>query len=418
MAWIKKSSYKGIDADYWGKYFISYDTASNKTTFILYLFWNKTTAYDSPLVQLESIKFEYTGEKTKQECYALTSQDPFFEGAVNDESPGFTTSESSLDIKTGLTTLIIDSGMTYTSGQTAMIYYSNFKKMQGEVISYNYDSGELNVNVRKKWGTNIKKLSLWYVFLVETPSNSISVTSSLVGKINNTKKIKAINAYYEDDVTSDCTFLSNDLNIATVDTGGTVTMESTGSTTITTTYKDGISVGSTNVTVYYSGSYLKITPNPVSGTTGYTIPIISKTNFNKVVTKYTTWSQSPQSIYSMSDSGITINKVGNDQLIGTYYDMTGSTIVKGYNTVTSIDICGNDMNPITGITTGSTEFIISVINQDEIVITSECNYLSSDTNLATCQNGIITKINSGTCIITVTSQISPNISKDFEIIFE
>lgn len=415
MAWIKKSDFKGKYADYWGKHFISYEKAINKTNFILYLFWDKTLAYESPLVQLDYKKFIYDGDKTTAECYDLSGNDPFFYGAINDETSGFTYSDTLLYIQTGLTSLTVLTGKTYYSGQTAIIYYTNDMKMQGDVISYDDASGELNVNVRKCWGTTNKQLSDWYVYQVDTPIN-ISVTGNLVGKTTQTGQINATNSFYGDNVISDCTFLSNNTNIATVSSSGLVSFVSTGYTTIKTTYKD-ISSGSTNVNISWIGDYLVITPNPISGTTGTTVQLSSKTNLGQDILEYTNWNWNVgQNIFTIDSGLLTIIGFGNGLLNATYFDMTGSTYITGYHNISSINILSGDVF-ITGLTTNQHMYPMNVVNQDMVSIGTECTYLSANSDIATCYGSTIIRIGYGTTNITITSIINPSVTNVFEITF-
>lgn len=74
MALLKETNYKGKTANYWGKYFITYSKAEDKTTFIIYLYWDELSANLAPLAQLDFRKYEFIGNKTPQECYAFVKE--------------------------------------------------------------------------------------------------------------------------------------------------------------------------------------------------------------------------------------------------------------------------------------------------------------------------------------------------------
>ena len=110
---------------------------------------------------------------------------------------------------------------------------------------------EVGIIVKDGWYTDKQNYSLT-VNKIQLSSISVSPTSMSFTKPNDTNTIKSITAKYNDGTSktivdkSDCTFVSNNTNIATVDKTGKVTSKAKGNTTITVSYtEEGITKSTT-----------------------------------------------------------------------------------------------------------------------------------------------------------------------------
>ena len=169
-----------------------------------------------------------------------------------------------------------------------------------------------------------------------------------------------------------------------------------GSSTYSETTSGVVSVTATNVTFYDSnygwlffddGGSLSVTAEE-----GYTI---SKCVFRQNNKQPITDTEAPFEIH-FSDGCCTED---------TNWDMDGVTSIEVYRyvTPTTVDVTGVSLNKTTTtLTVGDTETLTATVSPDD-ASDKFVTWLSSDTDVATVENGVVTAVGVGTANITVTS---------------
>ena len=213
---------------------------------------------------------------------------------------------------------------------------------------------------------------------------------------------------YGQDVSSSCTWSSDNTAVATVSTNGVITGVSKGTATITAVYNGTTLIGTVTVTPAYTYELVlnKTTMNINKGGTG-TIVATYKTyadgvlESSKNVTSSATWSSSSTSVATVSGGAVTGKGVGSATITATYSGKSATCSVKviGSPTLslgwTSADLEKGDVrtnaaiyNPNDG--TSSTN------------VTSNATWTTSNAGVATVGGGTITAQGKGTCTITAT----------------
>ena len=217
------------------------------------------------------------------------------------------------------------------------------------------------------------------------------------------------------------TWASNNSSIASVDSTGLVTSHAKGSCTITATTTDGSNkTASCSVTVNVLATDLLLNKTDDSIGVGATDQLTATITPSDVSITTASWSSSNPGIASVSSSGlITGIAAGTCVITATTKDSTN--ISKTCNVTVSITMTGITLNKnsIT-IHKSNTETLIATISPST-VLNKTVTWSSSNTTVATVNNGVVTAVKAGTCIITVTTQdgafsASCNVTVDVPVI--
>ncbi|HZU26710.1 MAG TPA: Ig-like domain-containing protein [Bryobacteraceae bacterium] len=174
------------------------------------------------------------------------------------------------------------------------------------------------------------------------------------------------------DVTSQATWSSSDITIATIDSAGLATATAKpGKTTITATFKGDN--GSTVLTVIGITGVVVTPIGPAIGTTStqqFTATATYNNNTQKDVTTLATWSSSAPAVATVSDvsptKGLaTAVAAGQTEISATYQTFTGMTAlnVSGAG-FTDADLKGNYAVALTGVDSRGTWFLVGSLNAD------------------------------------------------------
>lgn len=168
-----------------------------------------------------------------------------------------------------------------------------------------------------------------------------------------------------------------------------------GSSTYSETKSGVVSVTATNVTSYndtYGWLFFDVGSLSVTAEEGYTI---NKCVFRQNNKQPITDTEAPFEIH-FSDGCCTED---------TNWDMDGVTSIEVYRyvTPTTVDVTGVSLNKTTTtLTVGDTETLTATVNPDDAT-NKTVTWSSSDTAVATVENGVVTAVGSGTANITATA---------------
>ena len=168
-----------------------------------------------------------------------------------------------------------------------------------------------------------------------------------------------------------------------------------GSSTYSETKSGVVSVTATNVTSYndtYGWLFFDVGSLSVTAEEGYTI---NKCVFRQNNKQPITDTEAPFEIH-FSDGCCTED---------TNWDMDGVTSIEVYRyvTPTTVDVTGVSLNKTTTtLTVGDTETLTATVSPDGAT-DKTVTWSSSDTDVATVENGVVTAVGSGTANITVTA---------------
>lgn len=214
---------------------------------------------------------------------------------------------------------------------------------------------------------------------------------------------------YGQDVSSSCTWASNNTAVATVSTNGVITGVSKGTATITAVYNGTTLTGTVTVTPAYTYELvLSSTSLSLNKGTNRTITATYKTYVDGVlessanVTGNATWTSSSTSVATVSTQGVvTAAGVGNATITATYNGKSATCSVKVIGTPTlSMGWTSADMEK------GDVRTNAAIYNPNDGTsstnVTSNATWTTSNAGVATVGGGTITAQGKGTCTITAT----------------
>lgn len=214
---------------------------------------------------------------------------------------------------------------------------------------------------------------------------------------------------YGQDVSSSCTWSSDNTAVATVSTNGVITGVSKGTATITAVYNGTTLTGTVTVTPAYTYELiLSSTSLSLNKGTNRTLTATYKTYVDGVlessanVTGNATWASSSTSVATVSTQGVvTAAGVGNATITATYNGKSATCSVKVIGTPTlSMGWTSADMEK------GDVRTNAAIYNPNDGTastnVTSSATWTTSNAGVATVGGGTITAQGKGTATITAT----------------
>lgn len=212
------------------------------------------------------------------------------------------------------------------------------------------------------------------------------------------------------------TWTSSNTSVATVDSNGKVTAIGNGTASITAKTTDGTNISKNcSVTVTTPVTGVSISPATLSLNVGGTYTLAKNITPSDASNHNVTWSSSNTSIATVDSNGKVI-AVGKGACSITCVSNENSNL-KGNCSVTVIQ-------QATGITINPTNIELEIGGTSSVTVSviptnaNNRNYIlsSSDTEIATVNNGIITGIATGNCNIVATSEDGQHTAKCYVIV--
>jgi uncharacterized protein (TIGR02145 family) len=210
---------------------------------------------------------------------------------------------------------------------------------------------------------------------------------------------------------------SSRTDFVTVDATGNLTAEAIGVATITATSKDGGKVGSAKVTVQekvYHVTGITVAPSTVTLQVTETADIVATIAPDNASNRAVTWSSNDETVATVdvATGEITAVSVGSATITVTTAD--GNRTATVAVTVESTPLTGLVVKNSVFLAKGASE-TITVTFEPPTATNKNLSWSSSDTDIATVDNGTITAVELGSAVITVTSVENPAISREIQI---
>lgn len=209
------------------------------------------------------------------------------------------------------------------------------------------------------------------------------------------------------------TWSSNNTGIATVDNNGNVKGIKAGSVTITAAATDrGTKKGTFTITVKQPVTKITLNGNTAMSS-GDTLTITASVQPSGASNKNINWTSNDTSIATVSSTGVvTAKKAGSVTITATAADGYGANAkyaIKVYPAVDSIALSGN-----TTVSVGKTTALTATVSPST-VRNKAVTWTTSDSTIATVNNGVVTGVKRGYVTITATSVERPTIKKAISI---
>ncbi|WP_138493166.1 Ig-like domain-containing protein [Paenibacillus pinistramenti] len=215
--------------------------------------------------------------------------------------------------------------------------------------------------------------------------------------------IASIEDASDKDVTNDVTWSTSDSKIVTV-SGGLLTPVAKGTATITAKYKNAIATKT--VTVQYAYSALTFdTADDTEFKLGTEDAAIKALADSTDVSSDAVWSTSDSSVVTVDEGSLTLVSEGTATITATYKGLKTSVeieVVAPFETLAfSSD---DDLEMVVGAGTSQLTVLTADSDDDEnpVDVTSKVTWSSSDTSVATVEDGVVTPLTLGKATITAT----------------
>ena len=195
---------------------------------------------------------------------------------------------------------------------------------------------------------------------------------------------------------------SNNATVATVE-NGTVTAVSGGNATITVTTEDGNHTATCEVTVTVSATGIMLSQTELSLVKGATATLTATVAPSDATNKKITWSSTNTSVATVENGTVTAVSAGNATITVTTEDG---------NYTARCEVVVTDPIPVTGVTLSQTELPLvkratatlaaKVVPSD--ATNQKVTWRSTNTSVATVENGTVTAVSAGNATITVTTE--------------
>ena len=205
------------------------------------------------------------------------------------------------------------------------------------------------------------------------------------------------------------TWSSDNQNVATVDQNGEVTAESAGDATIKVTTEDGEFEATCSVTVNAAANVqvesVSLDKTELSLEVGGEETLTATVAPTNATNKNVTWSSSNSAVATVDQNG-NVEAVGAGTAIITVTTADGGKTATCAVTVTAATV------PVTGVTLNKTSTSLYVGDTEALTATVQpgnatnknVTWSTSDANVATVENGVVTAVSAGTATITVTTE--------------
>jgi len=199
------------------------------------------------------------------------------------------------------------------------------------------------------------------------------------------------------------TWSSSNPAVATVNNNGVVTAVSVGTATITVTTQDGNRTATCVVTVN-PVSVTEVTLNQTTATifAGDTLRLTATILPANATNRNVTWSSSNTAVATVTDGRIIAIAPGTATITVTTQD--GNRTATCEITVVPVPVTGVVLNQTTATVPMGTTLTLTPTVLPSNATNKNVTWQSSNTNVATVLNGIVTPVTNGTATITVTTQ--------------
>ena len=238
--------------------------------------------------------------------------------------------------------------------------------------------------------------------LVTVPVTGVTLSQTELSLVKGATTGLTATVAPSDATNQNVTWRSSNTSIVTVE-NGTVTAVSAGNATITVTTEDGNHTARCEVTVTVSATGVTLSQTELSlvkgATTGLTATVAPFDATNKKIT----WSSTNTSVATVENGTVTAVSAGNATITVTTED--GSYTAR-------CEVVVTDPIPVTGVTLSQTELPLvkratatlaaKVVPSD--ATNQKVTWRSTNTAVATVENGTVTAVSGGNATITVTTE--------------
>ncbi len=295
-----------------------------------------------------------------------------------------------------------DDSVTWSSDETSVATVNQSGEITGVGV------GTVTITVTTIDGSHTAEVT---VTVTAVPIGTISVSGvsvdeSTVSIVNGLTATVVATVSPANATDKSVTWSSDETSIATVD-NGVITALGVGTATITVTTIDGSHTAEVTVTVTpILVSSVSVDESTVSIVDGLTATILATVSPANATDKSVTWSSSDAQVATVDQSGeITAVGEGTANITVTTQDASNITetivvtVTAGTVSVTGVSISGSATISIVDGSTASVTATIVPANATDNSVT----WSSSDDQVATVDNGVITAAGAGTATITVTT---------------
>jgi len=235
----------------------------------------------------------------------------------------------------------------------------------------------------------------------EIPVSSISVSpTSLTLNEGETGTVTAT-VSPADATTNTYTWSSDNTSVATVSSTGLVTAVKAGTANIKATTTDGGKTATCAVTVNALVSGVTLDQTAVTLYETETVTLKATISPSNAFNQNVTWSSSDESVATVKDGVVTAKKAGTATITVTTAD-GGKTATCSITVLAHVAGISLDKEEAT-INEGETVTLTATITPDNAT-NKNITWSTSDENVATVKDGVVTGVNVGTATITVTTE--------------
>ena len=209
------------------------------------------------------------------------------------------------------------------------------------------------------------------------------------------------------------TWTSNNTSVVTVTSDGTITAKKEGNAIITAKSDDGGKTSTSNITVIKksgpvdtSVSVTGISLNKTSASinVGTTITLTATISPSNATDKTVTWTSSNTNVATVSN-GIVLGKTAGTAVItaSSNNGKTATATITVTNTSTTVNVTSVSLNTTSAsINVGGSVTLTATVSPSNAT-NKNVTWTSSNTNVATVSNGVVTGVAAGTAVITASS---------------
>lgn len=301
----------------------------------------------------------------------------------------------------------------------------NWKKIatvKSSVLSYtdkNPVKGEKNTYTVRAYYSKTKVLGGYNKTGVSATMPAVKVTKVALNKTSATLTKKGQTVTLSASVSPSnatnktVTWTSSNTKVATV-SGGKVTAVANGTATITATAKDGSKKKATcKITVKIPAPVVKVTSVTLNQTSasltkkGQTVTLSATVAPSNASNKSITWTSSNANVATVNNGVVTAVANGTATITATAADGSGKSAsckITVNIPAPVITVTGVSLNKTSAVlTTKGQTVTLSATVQPSNAANKNVTWATSNANVATVNNGVVTAVANGTCTITVTT---------------
>lgn len=209
---------------------------------------------------------------------------------------------------------------------------------------------------------------------------------------------------------------SSDLDVATVDQNGNVSLVGNGSCIITAATIDGSALSATaTVTAFTRATGVAISPAEITETVGSTVQLAAELAPATVSNRTVKWTSTDPAVATVSNDGlVTLTGKGSCKITASTLDGSALTATCAINAVIKADGITLSDTEVTNVEGATVQLTATVSPAD--VSNATVVWTTSDPAVATVdENGLVTLVAEGTCTITATTADGTDLTATCEI---